>query len=293
MLQKSMAALHKSKRFRAAIISSGRFPVVSAIDRQTGLELQVQCIDPVTPAREYTSFCLSEHRTLRPLFLLLRHTLHMRELNAAKTGGLGSYALLVLIIAILRQPGAPAVSVGQQLLYALRIIGHTDLARYGFSPHLLDPFYKHSSRSPAEPDLHGLDVGSHGPGQLTLQDPTNLARNLGADARLMPHVQATCRGMLAAVTGRLIRWDHMTEADRRAGAMRLLDPLLHADYGPFERRRARLVQERGNVGRSRGEGRRGGGAKVEAGQDAEEGKEGVAKGAAQVEARSWIRRGVP
>jgi non-canonical poly(A) RNA polymerase PAPD5/7 len=84
-------------------ISHARIPIVKYVDRATGFEVDVSVnvgsgLDGARMIRQL----LREHACLRPLTLVLKHFLSLRRLNEVFTGGLGSFALICLLVSFVQ-----------------------------------------------------------------------------------------------------------------------------------------------------------------------------------------------
>ncbi|GAB2277947.1 hypothetical protein Dimus_012646 [Dionaea muscipula] len=113
------------------VIAKARVPIVKFVEKKSGVAFDVSFdVDNGPKAAEYIKDAILKIPPLRPLCLILKVFLQQRELNEVYSGGIGSYALLSMLIAMLRslnecQP-CPEHNLGILLvkfleLYALRL----------------------------------------------------------------------------------------------------------------------------------------------------------------------------
>lgn len=85
------------------LITKARVPIIKYVDAQTDFELDVSF--NVTSGLEAAAFMrrqMALQPAVRPLTLVLKHLLGMRALNKVFYGGLGSYAIMCLVISFLQ-----------------------------------------------------------------------------------------------------------------------------------------------------------------------------------------------
>lgn len=85
------------------LITKARVPIIKYVDAQTDFELDVSF--NVTSGLEAAAFMRQQmalQPAVRPLTLVLKHFLDMRSLNEVFSGGLGSYAVMCLVISFLQ-----------------------------------------------------------------------------------------------------------------------------------------------------------------------------------------------
>lgn len=85
------------------VIGKARVPIIKFIEKVTDVAFDVSFdVDNGPKAAEYIQEAISRLPPLRPLCLILKVFLQQRELNEVYSGGIGSYALLAMLIAMLR-----------------------------------------------------------------------------------------------------------------------------------------------------------------------------------------------
>ncbi|KAL8950087.1 MAG: hypothetical protein Q9222_003851 [Ikaeria aurantiellina] len=249
-LSKVQAAFRKNRDFEdCPTLVPGRIPIVQATHRATGCKVQVQITSGVLRQKQYTLAYLAEYPTLRPLYVVLRSTLEFRRLNIPFEGGLGSYALLMMIVNALKHASGryDPFDLGAQLLLVLDFYSTSNLYRQGYS--IEPPCIFQKGRKPLAPGeqtarlteeiLTGIDAISKGdarkPYLLCLQDPADPRNDLGSKAYAIKHIQKTFAVARRILKENMEAWNHRPDhsaSDPPTDA--LLDILLQANYRRFE-----------------------------------------------------------
>lgn len=208
------------------------------------------------PQEFYTALYMAEYPTLRPLYMLLRSALHMRDLGTVFYGGLGSYPTVIMIVYALKTcpRNISPTDVGSQLLWVLDFYASANLYEKGFS---LTPPAEFSKAHGSYRRLHaaghddlvaqGIDrigrIHRKQPYSLCLQDPADPNNDLGSRSYGIKDVQK-----LFGWAGTRMR-DNMRKmesddllADKIWNLEGILFPLAGANYEDFERRRRRQEQ---------------------------------------------------
>ena len=257
LLRKIEKALVKSPRHELVYFIVARVNLVVAADTNTGLPLQFQTLASFMPAREYSMQYLSEFPGLRPLYVLLRHFLLMRDFTGTREGGVGSYSLLIMIVTAFkhsRQTFAPE-DLGLQLLHVLHFWSTADLYTYGYAADPPMTFTKIPPKTSveerkarlADPILKGIDIirkpKKEMPFLLCLQDPGNPTNDLGKRIVQIKHIQACFTTARENLFHSLRTWETLIEynACRKDKPYSFLDPLVGGDYQTFQQRRERLA----------------------------------------------------
>ncbi|CAL5340888.1 unnamed protein product [Camellia sinensis] len=85
------------------VIAKARVPIVKFVEKRSGVAFDISFdLQNGPKAAEFIKNAVSKMPPLRPLCLILKVFLQQRELNEVYTGGIGSYALLAMLIAMLR-----------------------------------------------------------------------------------------------------------------------------------------------------------------------------------------------
>lgn len=256
VLRSLVGLLHSNGQFSNINIIPAYIPILTATDHTTGVTFQFQTLASILPSREWTSYYVSEFPSLRPLFLLLRHSLKIRGLATVQHGGLGSYPLIMMIVTALKHaPGAFAPDdLAGQLIHILDFYANANLYKYGYSadpprmfPKVIKPLSAEEldANSP-DPHLWSIDLirkcNRKNPWALCLQDPADPVNDLGRKAYQIKHVQASFSAARQRISAKLQMWDQMDTEARQRWAQGLLDPLVRARYDDFEASRQALAK---------------------------------------------------
>ncbi|THG19728.1 hypothetical protein TEA_028280 [Camellia sinensis var. sinensis] len=83
------------------VIAKARVPIVKFVEKRSGVAFDISFdLQNGPKAAEFIKNAVSKMPPLRPLCLILKVFLQQRELNEVYTGGIGSYALLAMLIAM-------------------------------------------------------------------------------------------------------------------------------------------------------------------------------------------------
>ncbi|KAE9458117.1 hypothetical protein C3L33_09983, partial [Rhododendron williamsianum] len=110
------------------VIAKARVPIIKFVEKRSGIAFDISFdVDNGPKAAEFIEDAVLKWPPLRPLCLILKVFLQQRELNEVYTGGIGSYALLTMLIAMLRslheQQAAPEHNLGVLLVHFFDIYG--------------------------------------------------------------------------------------------------------------------------------------------------------------------------
>lgn len=271
--------LRNNARFKDVELLASKIPTLKAIDVPTGLTVQfiTNVPAPVLHAREFASYFLSEFPQSRPLYTMIRHALQIRGLTTVFDGGIGSYPLLIMIVAALNLSPRKFESfeVVSQLIHVLKFWADADTVSYGFAadPPLRFPKFKPRQDEPSEDDDYATGIEAITKKnraviqatfwkrnrskidkswqdkircKLSLQDPANPVNDLGEKATAMKDIQAVFRYLYEKLQMKCKTWDGMSLAARmaakRSDAVHLISPLVKARYVDFIRARIHLRQ---------------------------------------------------
>ena len=256
-LRKMKRHFDSSKKFSGTeLIQHARVPIIRSKHIATGLDIQIQTMAPYQAAHEYTIAYLSEFPSLRPLYIILRYCLELRDLTTVFKGGLGSYSILMMIVTAMKHASGKFASddLGSQLLHVLEFYGEADLYKFGFSANPPRFFEKQKERWSLEermarmndPQLSGIDQMQtfypRKPYLLCLQDPANDLNDLGKNAYAIKHIQATFRHAKHTIQTALESNDEESDDRARGKIWSCLDQVVRADYRAFELHRSRTEQ---------------------------------------------------
>lgn len=99
-LSRALSQMGLAKRIQ--VIGKARVPIIKFVEKTSGIQFDISFdIEGGPKAAEFIQDAVSKWPPLRPLCLILKVFLQQRELNEVYSGGLGSYALLTMIMAML------------------------------------------------------------------------------------------------------------------------------------------------------------------------------------------------
>ncbi|XP_051152194.1 uncharacterized protein LOC127266109 [Andrographis paniculata] len=85
------------------VIAKARVPIIKFVEKKSEVSFDISFdVDNGPKAAHFIKDAVSKWPALRPLCLILKVFLQQRELNEVYSGGIGSYALLSMLIAMLR-----------------------------------------------------------------------------------------------------------------------------------------------------------------------------------------------
>lgn len=251
-----------------------KIPIVEARHTATKIEIQIQSRTDGLSSMEYVKTYMNEFPTLRPLFFVLRQVLKMRGLGESRTHGIGSYSLIVMIVATLKFSGERYLrtDAANQLLYFLDFYSTIDFNTSGIAvdpPELFTKTHKNGLAQtsdsggqsyPAEPttseandkaiadNLSGRRkigvIDPIRPFLMCLQDPANEDNDLGHNALTIKHVQATFANLRQRLK---ISMDNYKRRSSTSASTSLLLPCLAGNYTKFELKRIALQKAGGET----------------------------------------------
>ncbi|KAM1857650.1 hypothetical protein ACFX13_007724 [Malus domestica] len=103
-LSRALSQMGLAKRIQ--VIGKARVPIIKFVEKTSGVAFDISFdIESGPKAADFIQGAVSKWPPLRPLCLILKVFLQQRELNEVYSGGLGSYALLTMIMAMLHSLG--------------------------------------------------------------------------------------------------------------------------------------------------------------------------------------------
>ncbi|CAN8252781.1 unnamed protein product [Cochlearia groenlandica] len=129
------------------VISSARVPIIKFVEKKSSISFDI-CFDRENgpKAAEFIQDAVLRLPPLRPLCMILKVFLQQRELNVVSSGGLGSYALITMLIAFLNYledgRSAPEYNLGVLLVKFFDFYGRKlNTANVSVSCQMGDPLF--------------------------------------------------------------------------------------------------------------------------------------------------------
>lgn len=112
----SRALSQKGIARKIQVIGKARVPIIKFVEKQSGISFDISFdVQNGPKAAGFIKGAISKWPPLRPLCLILKVFLQQRELNEVYSGGLGSYALLTMLMAMLQSFNGPHSSLEHNL----------------------------------------------------------------------------------------------------------------------------------------------------------------------------------
>ncbi|RHZ52509.1 uncharacterized protein CDV56_101231 [Aspergillus thermomutatus] len=243
-------------------VLGNRFPVLTAIHRPTGRQLQFHCGEGLPASVEYIMDYQAEYPSVRPLYVTARLILEARGRYGRLQLSIGSDALVMLLVAFLKMNHGRFQRphcLGEQLIAFLRAYGtEVDLATTGVS---VDPpgWFNASTVKRASALYAPDDLPAHLRGQrslislkktaaarrnlpaasrLCVQDPTNYMNDLGRSCVRTSELQDAFSLAHDRLGACLKHW----EDGEQAADVSILTRALQANFHDFENLRAKSLK---------------------------------------------------
>eukprot|EP00002_Diphylleia_rotans_P022861 TRINITY_DN4491_c0_g1_i10.p1 TRINITY_DN4491_c0_g1~~TRINITY_DN4491_c0_g1_i10.p1 ORF type:complete len:360 (-),score=70.02 TRINITY_DN4491_c0_g1_i10:853-1932(-) len=181
-------AFYSSKQVRKMqMIPNAKVPILKVIDSITGypVDISVAAMNGID-LHQHISMSSHAYPPLRPLIILLKSILGARGLKDTFSGGLGSYAIFVLVLGFLKAypvnfPGRSNVTLAQLLLDLLYIYGTAfNYVRAGISARSGLSYFDKSQK-----DWYDYMK----PATVALEDPQDPTNNVGRNSFRMLDVR--------------------------------------------------------------------------------------------------------
>lgn len=260
-LRKTLKELEASgtKDFEAILVHSAKVPILNGMHRPTAIGFDIQCTTSGRDSLEYAKNYVHEIPVLRALYFVVRHFLHMRNSHSAKSGGIGSYATLIMLVASfkLHQGRYDRFNYADPFLDFLDFFSTFDFRQNGISVEPPEIFQRHVSSKTKSANrrdtddvqeiaphyLHRLNLlredQKHGPREFLLQDPAAPSINLGRSSRKVGVIQAIFATAVKDMRQKIKEYETASVKEKLNVA--LLSPMVGGNYVPFLDRRAAFL----------------------------------------------------
>ncbi|CAL1414189.1 unnamed protein product [Linum trigynum] len=109
------------------VIAKARVPIIKFVEKRSGISFDLSFdLENGPKAADFIQDAVAQWPSLRPLCLILKVFLQQRELNEVYTGGVGSYALLTMLLAVLKNLSldrTPEHNLGVLLIHFFDLYG--------------------------------------------------------------------------------------------------------------------------------------------------------------------------
>lgn len=161
------------------VIAKARVPIIKFVEKRSGVSFDISFdVQNGPKAAEFIQDAMSQWPPLRPLCLILKVFLQQRELNEVYSGGIGSYALLTMLIAMLRnsrdRQASQEHNLGVLLVNFFDIYGRKlNTSDVGVSCNDEGTFFSKSSK--------GFNIKGR-PALISIQDPQAPENDIGKNS---------------------------------------------------------------------------------------------------------------
>lgn len=262
--------LRQSPLFRARVDAvDWRIPTLTAVHDATGLQLQFYCGEGPPSSIEYVKDYHAEYPALRPLYIAARMILEVRGAFGPHKSSIGSYGLLMLIVASLKMNHGRFLrpdNLGEHLLDILHTYGKVvDFRKTGVS---VDPpgFFDSSTIKEDESNLRSRDPDQaveepaylrgqrallHAKrtaaarrnfpvaGAVCVQDPANYMNDVGKTCLRPALLQQTFATAHNRLRDAIAAWDESEGTGSGSGS--ILAHALRANFDDFEQLRSQIM----------------------------------------------------
>lgn len=217
------SSIAEHEDFKNVEINEAAFvPLIKAVHIHTGLKIQIVASKDTSASQEAIKKYLAEYPTLKPLFMVLKTTLHLRNLTDPWYGGVGSYTLFMMCVAALKHSDAQQQekqnsqqnsnntldhslkqrSLSHDFLHTLNFWANIDTKGVAVSvdpfslfakrvkPHWREVWARQTDKSLFARHRLAVPIPKR-PYLLHLQDPADPNNNLGRSASAIKDLQAT------------------------------------------------------------------------------------------------------
>jgi DNA polymerase sigma len=219
-------------------------PIIRAVHCATDLKVQLQIADDGLVSKKYVQNYIAEFPNLQPLYTLIRSMLEIRGLTGVFGGGVGSYTIVMMVVASLKHSHASSSTddLSKQLFYFFDMFLDTNFSKTCISVDPPTVYYKHTNLTRKEGKAgrkvaDGVKQGQfmisktnkEQPYLMCLQDPADPMNDLGKRSHGIKDIQATLCTLLNKLEGEMEAWERNGPSQEHA----ILGPLVGAKYDAF------------------------------------------------------------
>lgn len=256
IIQRVEAAIRQIPDYDEVRILPAKSPTLVMIHKASSLPINIFCGNKSPSSDDYIKTSLAGTRSLQSLYMVLRAILESRNIFGWEKASVGSYGLVLLVAAFLKQQQSTQQKkgLGEQLLSLLDTYGsRLDLRTTGVAAEPADFFdfasvrYKCEALSSSHPVLVGqrallrfksnaskrsnFPVARH----LCIQDPTNYLNDVGLQCVRTGELQKIFSSANIGLQLAAREWDG------DGSSTSILGQVLHANFDEFARIKTSLV----------------------------------------------------
>ncbi|KAJ4347296.1 uncharacterized protein N0V89_011236 [Didymosphaeria variabile] len=224
----------RSRKYIMPVLRHSRYPLISLLDRGSGLDVQIVSSNSTTRQREFIQRYMNEYPYLRQTYAVIKTMFDQRGFSDVFRGGFGSYPLFMMIVASLQNEANQRRDAAGALVNFLYFWANFKTHEHGVS--IAPPEYFDKKENPILTDTLKSKLSSRASKRkpdyiLTLRDPADETNDLGYKGSVILHLQYTLRHLTARMITNL-------NANNRPS---LLAPLVGEVYGRDRHRREHLA----------------------------------------------------
>jgi non-canonical poly(A) RNA polymerase PAPD5/7 len=125
--------LCKDKAYLLPSLRQARYPLVTAQDRQSGLDIQIVLANDTSISRVIMQDYMEEIPYLRELYWVVKTIFDVRGLSDVFRGGFGSYSLFMMVVASIKHAPKSPKDSARALVHFLDFWGKFDTTKQGVS----------------------------------------------------------------------------------------------------------------------------------------------------------------
>lgn len=125
--------ISKTEAYLLPALRHARYPLVTAQDRKSGLDIQIVLSNDTSISRVIMQGYMDEIPYLREVYWVVKTVFDVRGLSDVFRGGFGSYSLFMMVVASMKHASESPKDPARALLHFLEFWGTFDTTRQGVS----------------------------------------------------------------------------------------------------------------------------------------------------------------
>ncbi|KAH6643647.1 hypothetical protein C7974DRAFT_2455 [Boeremia exigua] len=222
----------RADHYLLSVIRWARYPLISLQDRASGLDIQIVLSNDTSKSREYMQRYVDEYPYLPELYSVIKATLDVRGLTDVYRGGIGSYALFMMIVASLKHKLKQIDDAAGALDNFFRFWSTLNTHERGVSIEPAELFYKTTEAVMPGKAIAEGKVTSLPQWMMSLRDPADKTNDLGRKVVAWNHIRVTFSSILKTLRTNMAH-------DTRAS---ILAPLVGPTFTLHQQHRQKLSE---------------------------------------------------